>query len=67
MLSLFKNIFLGVIALNNSELNNSEFIKKHNSENHPYLVTENKFINTSYINEFTIHDNHYLGNNSSNA
>jgi len=67
MLSLVKNIFLGVIALNNSELNNSEFIMKHNSENHPYLVEENQFINTSYNHEFSNHTNHYLGNNLSNV
>jgi len=61
MLSLIKNIFLGSLALNNSE-----FIMKHNSENHSYLVEENQFINTSYINEFSNHTNHYLGKNLSN-
>jgi C1A family cysteine protease len=70
MLSLFQNIFLGSLALTNteftnSESNNYEFIMKHNSENHSYLVEENKFINTSYKNEFSNHTNHYLRKNSS--
>ena len=47
MFTLIKNIVLSVFALSNLE-----FINKHNSENHSYLVEENNFINHTYINEF---------------
>lgn len=47
MLTILKNIVLSVFALSNRE-----FIQKHNSENHSYLVEENSFINTTYIDEF---------------
>ena len=60
MLSLIKSIYLGALALNNSE-----FIHKHNSGNHSYTVAENQFINVTYDNEFAIHENHYLANNLS--
>ena len=47
MFTLIKNIVLSAFALSNLE-----FIQKHNSENHSYLVEENNFINHTYINEF---------------
>ena len=47
MFTLIKNIVLSAFALSNLE-----FINKHNSENHSYLVEENNFINHTYINEF---------------
>lgn len=53
MFTLLKNIVLSALSLSNQE-----FINKHNSENHSYLVEENSFINTTYIDEFT-QMNHY--------
>ena len=47
MFTFLKNIVLSTFALSNRE-----FIKKHNSDNHSYLVEENKYINNTYINEF---------------
>lgn len=47
MFNLLKNILLSSLSLSNIE-----FIKKHNSENHSYLVEENSFINHTYIDEF---------------
>ena len=47
MFTLIKNIVLSVFALSNLE-----FIQKHNSENHSYLVEENRFINHTYNHEF---------------
>lgn len=34
-------------------LSNQDFITKHNSENHSYIVGENEFINMTYNDEFT--------------
>jgi len=53
MISLLKNILMSALALTNRE-----FITKHNSENHSYVVGENRFINVTYNDEF-IHMNHY--------
>ena len=47
MFTLLKNIILSSFAITNKE-----FIDKHNSENHSYLVEENSFINHTYIDEF---------------
>ena len=47
MFTLIKNILLNALALSNRE-----FIKKHNSENHSYVVSENQFINMTYNDEF---------------
>ena len=47
MFTLLKNILLGSFSLTNKE-----FIQKHNSENHSYVVGENNFINHTYIDEF---------------
>lgn len=51
MLSLLKNIILSAFALSNQE-----FIQKHNSENHSYIVHENQYINTTYIDEYSLTD-----------
>ena len=48
MFTLIKNILLSALALSNKE-----FITKHNSENHSYVVGENQFINKTYNDEFT--------------
>ena len=53
MFTLLKNILLSSLALTNRE-----FITKHNSGNHSYIVGENKFINVTYNNEFNLM-NHY--------
>ena len=73
MLSLLKSIALGVLSLDlsfakslNNSLPNREFISKHNSENHTYLIEENQFINRNYTDEFYIHKNHLLIHNSTN-
>ena len=47
MFTLIKNIVLSALSLSNRE-----FIKKHNSENHSYVVGENRFINNTYNGEF---------------
>ena len=47
MFTLLKNILLSSLSLTNKE-----FIHKHNSENHSYVVGENNFINHTYIDEF---------------
>ena len=47
MFTLLKNILLSSLALSNHD-----FIKKHNSENHSYVVGENQFINMTYNDEF---------------
>ena len=61
MFTLLKNILLSSLALTNKE-----FITKHNSENHSYIVGENRFINTTYNDEFT-NMNHFSNDiNSSN-
>ena len=65
MFTLIKNIVLSAFAFSNKE-----FINKHNSENHSYVVEENNFINHTYINEFNpinhliynIRNNHILIN-----
>ena len=61
MFSLIKNILLNALALSNKE-----FIMKHNSENHSYVVGENQFINKTYNNEFTPMNHFNRENNSSN-
>ena len=48
MFTLFKNILMSSLALSNQD-----FITKHNSENHSYIVGENEFINMTYNDEFT--------------
>ena len=48
MFTLVKNILLSALSLSNRE-----FITKHNSENHSYIVGENRFINNTYNDEFT--------------
>ena len=48
MFTLLKNIVLSAFALTNRD-----FITKHNSENHSYIVGENRFINMTYNDEFT--------------
>jgi len=61
MFTLLKNFLLNSLALTNRE-----FIMKHNSDNHSYIVGENRFINNTYNDEFT-KMNHFSGNlNSSN-
>lgn len=60
MFTLLKNILISTFALSNQE-----FIKKHNSENHSYVVSENQFINSTYNNEF-ISMNHYNQINNTN-
>ena len=44
MFGILKNILLSTFALSNRE-----FIDKHNSENHSYIVGENRYINMTYI------------------
>lgn len=61
MFTLLKNIILSALSLSNKE-----FIQKHNSENHSYLVEENSFINHSYIDEFNSM-NHLIFNSSGNS
>jgi C1A family cysteine protease len=56
---LLKNILLSSLALSNQD-----FITKHNSENHSYIVGENRFINMTYNDEFT-KTNHF--NNDINS
>ena len=51
MFSLVKSFAVGILSLTNKE-----FIQKHNSENHPYTVEENQFLNREYTNEF--YENH---------
>ena len=58
MLTLLKNIVLSAFALSNQE-----FIQKHNSENHSYLVEENSFINHTYIDEFNQIDHNIFVSN----
>ena len=41
-----------------SQLNNTDFIRNHNSQNLSYNVIKNQFINSSYENEFNINHNH---------
>tara|TARA_Y100001938_G_C8038406_1_gene404732 strand:- start:257 stop:1111 length:855 start_codon:yes stop_codon:yes gene_type:complete len=53
MISLLKNILMSALALTNRE-----FMTKHNSENHSYVVGENRFINVTYNDEF-VPMNHY--------
>lgn len=61
MFTLLKNILLSSLALSNQD-----FITKHNSENHSYIVGENQFINMTYNDEF-IKMNHFSREiNSSN-
>tara|TARA_Y100000389_G_C17430382_1_gene502211 strand:+ start:249 stop:1106 length:858 start_codon:yes stop_codon:yes gene_type:complete len=61
MFALIKNILLSGLALSNQD-----FILKHNSENHSYIVGENRFINKTYNDEFT-KMNHFSNNiNSTN-
>ena len=55
MLSLLKSFAVGILSLTNNE-----FIQKHNSENHPYTVEENQFLNREYTNEFYENQNHFL-------
>jgi len=58
MFTLLKNILL--ISLS---LTNKEFINKHNSENHSYVVGENNFINHTYIDEFNNMNHHIFVSN----
>jgi len=58
MFTLLKNILL--ISLS---LTNKEFINKHNSENHSYLVGENNFINHTYIDEYNKINHHIFVSN----
>ena len=55
MLSVLKSVCLGILSLTNQD-----FIKKHNSGNHPYTVEENQFLNREYKNEFYENQNHFL-------
>ena len=64
MLSILRSVFLGLLSLN--PLNNTEFINHHNSLNLSYQVTENKFIEREYINEFYPSENHFIITNSTN-
>ena len=61
MFTLLKNILLSSLALSNYD-----FITKHNSENHSYIVGENNFINTTYNDEFTPMNHFNKEINSSN-
>ena len=58
MLTILKNIVLSAFALSNQE-----FIQKHNSENHSYLVEENQFINATYNDEFNQIDHNIFVSN----
>ncbi len=64
MLSILKSVFFGFLSLN--PLNNTEFINHHNSLNLSYQVTENKFIEREYINEFYPSEHHFIITNSTN-
>ena len=60
MFTLLKNLLLSTFALSNHE-----FIQKHNSENHSYLVHENQYINNTYIDEFSlINHNIFISKNN---
>lgn len=58
MLTILKNIVLSAFALSNQE-----FIQKHNSENHSYIVSENQFINATYNDEFNQIDHNIFVSN----
>ena len=61
MFSILKSLAIGFLSVaENVSMNNTEFIKHHNSLNLSYAVTENQFINTEYVNEFAKSDSHYI-------
>ena len=55
MFSILKSLAIGFLSVaQNVTMNNTEFIEHHNALNLSYSVTENKFINTEYVNEFSV-------------
>ena len=60
MLSVLKNLMIGILSLNSNTLNNREFIENHNSLNTSYKMNENQFIENEYINEFLPNQNNFI-------
>ena len=63
MLSILKPLFIGSLSLTN--LNNTEYVKYHNSLNLSYQLGLNQFIDREYTNEFHVNNSHFIVTNLS--